>query len=299
MIPIISLEANGSESPGIALAQPAMFKAFWPEVRGSYFFRNRRAYLEFMHTSGSRIYYLPHVTPYPPFVLIGNWRSRSDITALWHIRAEGADRERLVTGAARICFDGGSERFVTKPVCEREAEQFEGWGFEPAYKVVMLEKQLQREAVPPAGAGGVDIIRYRKKALDEVLKVDATAFDDFWRLDARTLENVANSCLHNIFLLAMRDGQTLGYALGGANGRLGDLQRLGVHADHQGEGIGDALVRHLLHALHAIGASMVMVNTQDDNLAALGLYRKLGFREMQDPRLIMQCTAQNLQRGRR
>ena len=300
MSPIISPETDYLESPRVVQAHPAMFKAFWPEVKGSNFFRDRRVYLDFLHHQGGRIFYLPdRSVSSPPFVLVGNWRDREDITALWHVRAEGADKQNLVLGAAWECFNEGAEKMVTKLLNENEAAEYREWGFEVACIVRLLEKQLYREPPLPKERDGVRIVHFRKKALGDVLRVDAAAFDDFWRLDPRTIEAIASSCTHNVFLLARSDGETLGYTMGGVNGRLGYLQRLGVHTQHQGKGIGESLALHLLHDLYHLGATVVMVNTQEDNLAALNLYRNLGFLETPGPRLIMQYTARSADRGKR
>ena len=297
---IIRPEIDHVESPEVIRAQPEIFKAFWPEVKGSYYFRDRRVYLDFLRHQGGKIFYLPgRPAPTSPFVLVGNWRSRDDITAIWHIKAEGADKENLVLGAAWACFGEGAERMVTKLLNQSDAAEYGRWGFEVACRIVLLEKHMYREPPPPGERDGVKIVHTRKRAFGDVLRVDTTAFDDFWRLDPRTIEAIASSCTHNVFLLAQRGGETLGYTMGGVNRRLGYLQRLGVHARYQGTGIGHSLASHLLHDLYRLGANTVMVNTQDDNLAALNLYRDLGFGETQEPRLIMQYTARGADRGRR
>jgi ribosomal protein S18 acetylase RimI-like enzyme len=51
-------------------------------------------------------------------------------------------------------------------------------------------------------------------------------------------------------------------------------------------------------ALQDMGAASVMVNTQDENAAALKLYQKLGFEAMSDPRFIMHTTPLIMERGR-
>lgn len=276
-----------------------MFKAFWPDVRGSYFFRNRRLFIDFMRSCGGRIYYIPNGPRQKPFfILVGNWRSRADITALWHVKGEGALKKRLVTAAASRSFDAGSEVFVTKPLGEYEAEEFGKWGFEPAYGIVLLEKQLRRGCATANAQIGVEIVRFKRKYLGDVLSLDTTAFDDFWRLDARTMEAVATTCYRNAFLLALGEGEVLGYAVGGANGRFGYLQRLGIHIRHQGKGYGKLLSGSMIEALQDMGATSVMVNTQEENTAALELYRKLGFETMHDRRFIMRCTPRDLERTR-
>jgi len=300
VVQIIASETQDRYDAGIATASPEMFKTFWPAVRGSYFFRNRRLFIDFMHVSGGRIYYVTGGSrTSPPFILVGNWRSRADITALWHVKGDGIIKKRLVRVAALKSFEAGGDRFVTKPLGEYEAENYERWGFETLYRIVLLEKQLRRQrasaAVPETYA---EIVRYKKRYLKDVLSLDASAFDDFWRLDAHTLEAVATSCYRNAFLVAKRDGEVLGYAVGGANGRFGYLQRLGIHAAHQGEGIGEALTLSIISTLRSMGAVSLMVNTQEDNAAALSLYRKLGFETMPDSRFIMQCTPRGLERSK-
>jgi ribosomal protein S18 acetylase RimI-like enzyme len=275
-----------------------MFRTFWPDVRGGYFFRHRRAFLDFMQKEGWKIFYLPD-SPFsrPPFVLVGNWRARKDITALWHIKAEGNDRRSLVSAAVQDCFSEGTEKVITKLLNEREAEEFAQWNFHIACKIALLERYLRTDILLPTEKGDLRIMPFKKKALDDVLRVDASAFDDFWRLDADTLEAIASSCVHNVFLLARNGGETLGYAIGGANDRIAYLQRLGVHARHQGQGVGECLVAGILRALKRLGATTVMVNTQEDNLSALNLYRSMGFHETADSRYIMHCLAGDRDRG--
>lgn len=288
MSPIVDPEADNLENPRVIRAHPSMLKAFWPEVKGGYFFRNRRIYLDFLHNQGGKIFYLYGTsTPKPPFILIGNWRDREDIASIWHIKAKGDEKERLVLSAARECLDEGAEMLLTRLLDEREAKKFGLWGFGEACKITLLEKQLSWEPPPPRHKNGIEIVHFKKKAMDTVLKVDAAAFDDFWKLDARTFEAIAHSCFHNVLFLARKEGEILGYVIGGSNGRLGYLQRLGVDLRHQGQGIGELLAASLLHDLCRHGATVTIVNTQAYNQAALNLYRSLGFSIIPGDRFIM------------
>jgi ribosomal protein S18 acetylase RimI-like enzyme len=69
----------------------------------------------------------------------------------------------------------------------------------------------------------------------------------------------------------------VGYAITGRAGSRGYLQRLAVAPDGQRSGIGTALVADGLRWLRRWGAREVLVNTQEDNHAALALYAALGF----------------------
>lgn len=297
MVTIQDLADMFREDNDIAVAPPTECRHFWPEVKASAYFRNRRDYLDFMQRCNGKIVYIPCSRgATPPFVLVGNWRSRSDIAALWYVRAEREQKRRLVTKAAEIYFGEGSERLITRPVTPSEAEEYAAWGFAPHSRITILEKQLNKQP-PPEEKEGVRLVHFRIRDLAEVIRVDRLAFDDFWRLDRRTLETVAASCVHNVFLVAKEEGSICGYVVGGANGRIGYLQRLGVHPLYQRRGTGEALARQLLRFLYVMGATTVSVNTQEDNLPALSLYRKLGFRETGEYRVIMERARQEPARG--
>jgi len=278
----------------VLAAAPADFKAFWPEIRNSLIFRNRRDFRAFMNENHGRIYCLPRRdASLPPFVLVGDWRSRSETRALWVVRAEPRDKEALVRGVSEACLAEGTQRLVTRPLSHGEAEEYASWGFRTQCGVVLLEKALC--GVPfPREIEDIRIIHFRHKYLYEVLKTDEAAFEDFWRLDRRTLERISESCLRNVFLIAKHGSRVCGYAIGGANGRLGYLQRLGVHPEFQGRGLGESLAGRLLRSLQVMGAALVSVNTQEDNFSALSLYHKLGFRETGEKRFILQITSREL-----
>lgn len=295
----LSYERERATHPRVVKAAPETFKAFWPEVRTDYYFRQRRAFMDFLRDQDGKIFCLEGWDPSrSPFILVGGWRGRRDTAAIWHISAHGAEREWLVLGASRACFEEGAERMVTKLLENLEAAEFRRWGFEEACRVILLEKRLEGRERLAAPVDGLLIMRFRRKDLPHVLELDAAAFDDFWKLDARTMEAIASSCLSNLFLLARMGGEVVGYAMGGTNGRIGYLQRLGVSPRFQGRGIGKALAARMLHGLRGMGAGLAMVNTQEGNLAALTLYRSLGFRDMPDPRFILQLTRESLDGGR-
>jgi ribosomal protein S18 acetylase RimI-like enzyme len=76
---------------------------------------------------------------------------------------------------------------------------------------------------------------------------------------------------------APRFSQVEGYAICGSAGRRGYVQRLAVDPAAQGRGTGRRLLLDGLDWLAGRGAAKVFVNTQTTNLAALSLYRGVGF----------------------
>ena len=72
----------------------------------------------------------------------------------------------------------------------------------------------------------------------------------------------------------------VGYALFGRADDVGYVQRLAIHPDAQGQGLGPALLVDGLRWLRAHTARSAFVNTQVDNDRALHLYERVGFRRM-------------------
>lgn len=87
------------------------------------------------------------------------------------------------------------------------------------------------------------------------------------------------------YFVVERDGHIMGYAswsfIGGFQAGVVELEQLGVHADHQGKGIGTALIEQSLAHVQAwlqqnIGRKLhaIKVDTETNN-AAQRLYRKV------------------------
>jgi mycothiol synthase len=68
----------------------------------------------------------------------------------------------------------------------------------------------------------------------------------------------------------------------GAEGASGQIEPLGVRADFRRMGLGRALLSEAVRRAHALGARQIYVETDNDRNAALGLYRSVGFRILQD-----------------
>ncbi len=113
----------------------------------------------------------------------------------------------------------------------------------------------------------------------DVLAVDAAAFDEFWRLDDVGLEQAARATPRS-HIRVTKGGSIRGYGLFGRAERTGYVQRLAIHPDAQGEGLGLALLTDGMHWMRIRGARSAFVNTQVENERALHLYESAGFRRM-------------------
>lgn len=58
------------------------------------------------------------------------------------------------------------------------------------------------------------------------------------------------------------------------------IYNIAVAPEFRREGIGEALLRHMIEKAEESGCSLVTLEVRDGNGAALSLYEKLGFREV-------------------
>lgn len=81
-------------------------------------------------------------------------------------------------------------------------------------------------------------------------------------------------------LVAVEDGEVVGYAVTLRSHDLADLQRIGVRADRQRTGVARALLDALLGRLRAAGADRVLLEVSAVNTAAVSFYAGAGFVEI-------------------
>jgi N-acetylglutamate synthase-like GNAT family acetyltransferase len=87
----------------------------------------------------------------------------------------------------------------------------------------------------------------------------------------------------NIFVIEAASGELAGTTTASfVSAREGSLHRVGVHPDHQGRGLGKALVLRALHHLAGHGVQTAYVGTQDSWLAAVSIYLWAGFQPVLD-----------------
>lgn len=60
--------------------------------------------------------------------------------------------------------------------------------------------------------------------------------------------------------------------------RCAEFEPVGTHVDHRGQGLASAVMAQAMRNLRRYDADRVYVRTYKDNLPAVGLYRKMGFR---------------------
>lgn len=147
-------------------------------------------------------------------------------------------------------------------------------GFRRKQNIVILSWE---RSIPPALPLPPEILirPMQPVDLDQVVEVDRQAFDRVWGISRISLEHAFMNASH---ASVAEEGETIvGYELSTANYFSAHLTRLAVAPSHKKVNIGHSLTRDMLAYFFNQGIQQITVNTQDDNTASIGLYKKLGF----------------------
>jgi GNAT superfamily N-acetyltransferase len=185
-------------------------------------------------------------------------------------------------GTIRRCLDQLADRgytaVLTSALGPEEQAPFLACGFDIHERLHLLAHDLGGLPPPVRDPRLRRGLRFDRPA---ALRVDERAFPPFWQLDRRGLREALTATPVARFRVA---GTTdvVGYAVTGRSLDRGYLQRLAVHPDHQGQGLGASLVLDALWWSNRRGASALFVNTQEANTRAIALYERLGFRRQDE-----------------
>jgi ribosomal protein S18 acetylase RimI-like enzyme len=204
---------------------------------------------------------------------VGPWRGRGDIGFIAPL-AGGRDPDTAAIAACTARLRRrGFDTIVTAALEDTERNRFLEVGYTLREELHLLERDLEDGAL----ATDRSLLRRGRRAdHGPILEVDRLAFDEFWRFDRQGLREALTATPVSRLRVADREA-VCGYAIFGRAGDRGYLQRLAVHPDRRGQGIGHELVLDGLDWLRRRGVGSVVVNTQHDNLDALRLYERLGF----------------------
>ncbi len=169
----------------------------------------------------------------------------------------------------------------TGAVTDADADMLHRQGFETIQTLRLLDLSLIGWKPPP----GPSVTRTRRLRVAErqlAAEVDRCAFGDRWAIDATGIDETCEATPSHRARAIEGNRSTgvelLGYAVSGRADRTGYLQRLAVHPRAQGAGIGFGLTRDSLVWMQRRRLSRAIVNTHTDNIAALSLYQRIGFR---------------------
>lgn len=164
-------------------------------------------------------------------------------------------------------------------------------GFETLQRLHLLDLSLVGWRAPDGQRRRMRRLRARER--DDAAMVDLAAFGEQWAVD---VVGITETCMatptHRARAAEVSGAHSpvplAGYAITGRAERTGYLQRLAVHPDCQGRGIGFSLTRDSVLWMQRHHLTRAVVNTHTDNIAALHLYQRLGFRILPNGLTVLQ-----------
>lgn len=170
-------------------------------------------------------------------------------------------------------------------------------GFSVAQDLTLLEANLTTGATastttPPPGNGldrpaatvhSIGGLRARLSVATRgvtsrsVVGLDEASFPVEWALDRPSLRDALRATPRSTLLCAGPRTSPNGFLLVGIGGATGYIQRLAVHPNARRHGVARDLMNRGLEWSRHMGATRSVVNTESNNVAALALYRSMGF----------------------
>ncbi|MGH3346554.1 MAG: mycothiol synthase [Nocardioides sp.] len=188
---------------------------------------------------------------------------------------------------ALAAYDGSLRAWshADHPAAGRLADRH---GFERVRELWVMRRPADEPVGEVTVPEGVVIRGYRSGDQAELLRVNAASFAHHPEQGAMSESDLAERMGEPWFdpgglLVAIDGGRMLGFHWTKVHSpALGEVYVVGVDPMAQGLGVGRALTRAGLSHLAGRGVSEVELYVESDNLAAIGLYRALGFTH--DPR---------------
>lgn len=205
-------------------------------------------------------------------VQISPWRESTSIANLVPFPAHDQLPRKMVARTMSSAIKLGYREAHTAAMSPRQAEPFLQMGFSLLEELHLLRRTLLGD-LPQ---NNKSLRRARRGDWDDVLKLDALAFDDFWQFDRENLATAIRATPRHRFHVTRTD-PVVGYHVTGLAARHGYIQRIAVHPDAEGQGWGSGLVADALTWAQRHGAQQAHVNTQLTNERALHLYQRHGF----------------------
>ena len=211
------------------------------------------------------------------------WNDEYDDAHLRLIRGGPA----FIDESSRTLLELGAPSVFSPPLPATAQRSWRQAGFEGHSTLSLLRLELAPVVASPDHL----VAEGSSEDLGEAIRIDLAAFPSFWRLDEAGLsEAIEATPQAQLLVIRSPTSGLCGFAIVGFGSALAYLQRIAVDPPWQSQGMGRSMVRAAARKARARGASALLLNTQDDNVAALRLYEAEGFVTLQEP-LELLCRA--------
>jgi len=169
----------------------------------------------------------------------------------------------------------GAPEVLSPPLPKSARSSWRSAGFTEWIDLALMRMSLDEQVAAPDHL----VVVADDTPIDHLLAIDSAAFSDFWRFDAHGLtEAIKATGQSSILIIRDGEGHPAAFAVVGYGAAISYLQRVAVHPQWQGQGMGRSLVRVAARKARAAGSQVMLLNTQFDNVGAIALYESEGFK---------------------
>ena len=199
-----------------------------------------------------------------------------------------------VVERATVRAGQGSVLSTWLPAGDRRGPVYASRGFAPVRKFVRMRFTAEAAPEPPPDPPGVELRTFDpSRDTATVHQILVEAFAHHARPMTRSVERFTEQHLQHpdfdprFWAIAEVDGVAVGAINAFNHGDIGFIRYVGVRAGFRGRGIGGALVGRAVAAIVAAGPPYVDLGVDlDDEVGAVRLYERLGFKVLQQLQLV-------------
>lgn len=210
------------------------------------------------------------------------WPNDSSVAHLIFVDHQVVPTPDAIEEATECARERGARAVRTSALFPRAAEALLTAGFSPIDQLALLTSELD-----PDHLASLPEIEHRTRPMHPWMHrraavVDRAAFGPTWGNDAASLRDIRRATPVHHARTVQHGRAVVGFAISGAAGDNGYLQRVAVDPEQRRQGIARDLVVDALHWMARSHRARCLVNTGIDNVGALALYEGLGFRRLAD-----------------
>jgi ribosomal protein S18 acetylase RimI-like enzyme len=224
-----------------------------------------------------RSVWLPETLEY---AIVAPWRHRNEVVNVLALSAARHPAELLLSVVER------SAQFGAHAVISVEADEvrnpafYDRAGFRMLEEVITLDLDCRNVRVESGGPLSFRLASISdQNDLATLLSLDHDAFPWLWRNSEEEFRAYAAAPGVEL-VLGYYDGQPVCYLGFTAYLGWGHLDRIAIHPNRQGQGLGGNALAHAITRLRHFGAQRIGLSTQKTNYRSQRLYDRFGFRRV-------------------
>lgn len=256
-------------------ATPAEAASLWPAVRADRLFDTAEQFAAYCEAAPWRI----RIAGRGEAAVLGVWREDLDVLAVRGMWCSSRHVAEFVADARARARERGLARVLSPLLPLELLGPYGRTGMSVFQRIVPIQGH-PRGVLPADPPVGVRLRSGRVEDLGEVLRLDASCFDEFWRYGTAELSELFAT--ERLFVAEQGDGQLIGYTLATVSRGAATLGRLGVDPAARRTGLGRALVFEVARWADGLGAETISLCTQEENAIARRLYAATGLAEVSD-----------------